>query len=92
MTGSPRLFLCCALALIFAVLTALAIVASTHRSRGLYALLQDLEGRRWYLEEEYSRLLLEQGTWSSHHRIQKEARDALGLDAPDHRHTRLLAR
>ncbi len=92
MTGSPRSLFACALALLLAVLTALAIVASTHRSRGLYAQLQDLEGRRWYLEEEYSRLLLEQGTWSSHHRIQNEARDALGLDAPEHLRTRLLPR
>ena len=83
MTGSPRSLFACALALLLAVLTALAIVASTHRSRGLYAQLQDLEGRRWYLEE---------GTWSSHHRIQNEARDALGLDTPEHLRTRLLPR
>lgn len=74
------------------LLSAFAIIDSTHRSRGLYAQLQDLEGRRWYLEEERSRLLLEQGTWSSHHRIATEAADSLGLAAPEHEYTRLLAR
>jgi cell division protein FtsL len=92
MTASLRLALLCVLLLVLSLVTALAIVASTHRSRGLYADLQDLEGRRWYLEEEYSRLLLEQGTWSSHHRIQSEAQEALGLSAPPHDHTRLLPR
>jgi cell division protein FtsL len=77
---------------ILVLITAFAIIDSTHRSRGLYAQLQDLEGRRWYLEEERSRLLLEQGTWSSHHRIATEAQGTLGLAAPGHDHTRLLAR
>ena len=92
MTGALRLPLA-GTALAFLVLvTAFAIIDSTHRSRGLYAQLQDLEGRRWYLEEERSRLLLEQGTWSSHHRIATEASESLGLAAPEHEYTRLLAR
>ncbi len=78
--------------LVLVLVTAFAIIDSTHRSRGLYAQLQDLEGRRWYLEEERSRLMLEQGTWSSHHRIATEAGDSLGLAAPQHEVTRLLAR
>ena len=83
-----------AIALVLAVLacaTAFAIIGSTHRARGLYAELQTLEGQRWYLEEEHSRLLLEQGTWSSHHRVATEAGELLGLDAPDHAHMRVLA-
>lgn len=77
---------------LLALATAFGIIASTHGSRALYAQLQDLEGQRWYLEEEYSRLLLEQGTWSSHHRIEAEAREALGLGAPANERTRLLSR
>jgi cell division protein FtsL len=53
--------------------TAFAVIASTHVCRGLYGELQSLEAQRWYLEEEYSRLLLEQSTWASHHRIEREA-------------------
>jgi len=72
--------------------TAFAIIGSTHRVRAAYAELQRLEGQRWYLEEEYSRLLLEQGTWASHHRIETEARASLGLDLPRHERTRVLPR
>jgi cell division protein FtsL len=56
----------------------------------MYTRLQQHEGQRWYLEEEYSRLLLEQSTWASHHRIAIEAADSLGLAAPDLPRTRLV--
>ena len=48
------------------LLSAFAVIASTHTTRDLYAQLQDVEAERWHLEEEYSRLLLEQSTWASH--------------------------
>jgi cell division protein FtsL len=92
MTDALRLPLASALVAALVLASAFAIIDSTHRSRALYAQLQELEGRRWYLEEERSRLLLEQGTWSSHHRIATEANDTLGLAAPEHEYTRLLAR
>lgn len=72
------------------VATAFAVIDSTHRSRALYAQLQGLEGRRWYLEEEHSRLLLEQSTWASHHRIENEAERLLGLGVPDYGNLRLV--
>lgn len=75
-----------------AVVSAFAVISSTHRSRALYTQLQGLEGQHWYLEEEYSRLLLEQSTWASHHRIESEAGRLLGLGAPDHEHLRLVPR
>ncbi|WP_439101843.1 cell division protein FtsL [Congregibacter sp.] len=71
--------------------SAFSIIASTHASRGFYAQLQDLEARRWYLEEEFSRLLLEQSTLASHYRIESEAGETLGLVAPGHEQTRLVA-
>ena len=81
-----------AVAILFALVLASAfgVVSSTHHSRDLYTLLQQHEGQRWYLEEEYSRLLLEQSTWASHHRIAIEAGDSLGLSAPDLPRTRLV--
>jgi len=81
-----------ALLLLLAVGTAIAIVASTHESRGYYAMLQETEAQRWYLEEEYSRLLLEQSTWASHNRIESEAQAVLGLAAPGLEQTRLVTR
>ncbi|MEE4279352.1 MAG: cell division protein FtsL [Halieaceae bacterium] len=73
-----------------ALLTAFAIIASTHRVRAAYAELQTLEGQRWYLEEEYSRLLLEEGTWSSHHRVAAEAGSVLDLVTPSAQQLRLV--
>jgi len=35
------------------------------------------------LQEDYGRLLLEQSTWASHHRVEKVARKDLGMRAPD---------
>ena len=72
--------------------SAFAVVASTHHCREHYALLQDLEAERWYLEEEHSRLLLEQSTWASHHRIESEASARLGLHPPALEQTRLVTR
>lgn len=74
-----------------AMLSAFALIASTHHSRALYAQLQEREAERWFLEEEYSRLLLEQSTWASHNRIQSEAQGQLGLQAPQQGHTRLVS-
>jgi cell division protein FtsL len=65
-----------------ALLSAFAVVASTHACRGLYSELQDLEAQRWYLEEEYSRLLLEESTWASHFRIESEAGRCSGWRLP----------
>lgn len=58
-------------------------IHSTHACRELYAQLQALESTQWYLQEDYSRLLLEQSTWASHHRVEKVARKALQMRAPD---------
>ncbi|WOJ98366.1 cell division protein FtsL [Congregibacter brevis] len=80
-----------AIALALVLISAFSIIGSTHSSRSFYAQLQDLEAQRWYLEEEYSRLLLEQSTLASHYRIESEAGEALGLVAPGHDQTRLVA-
>ncbi|GAB5414746.1 MAG: cell division protein FtsL [Congregibacter sp.] len=73
------------------LLSAFAVIASTHTTRDLYAQLQDVEAERWHLEEEYSRLLLEQSTWASHHRIETQAAEALGLSVPGRQRLRLVA-
>lgn len=80
------------LLLLGALLSAFAVVASTHACRGLYGELQDLEAQRWYLEEEYSRLLLEESTWASHFRIESEAGEVLKLAPPALDRSRLVKR
>jgi cell division protein FtsL len=65
------------------LVSALAVVASTHHVREGYAQLQDLELRRWELQEQYTRLLLEVNTWAAPHRISQIAVDDLSMHAPD---------
>ncbi|GHD25940.1 cell division protein FtsL [Parahalioglobus pacificus] len=64
------------------LVSCLAVIRSSHACRQLYAQLQSLEATRWHLQEDYSRLLLEQSTWASHHRVEQVAADDLGMRAP----------
>ena len=71
------------LLIIAVVASCLAIIRSTHTTRAYYADLQRIEGTHWYLQEDYSRLMLERSTLASPHRIAKMARDELVMRAPD---------
>lgn len=81
--ASLRLAAGCAMALALVLVSALAVIQSTFACRELYAQLQQLESSQWYLQEDYGRLLLEQSTWASHHRVERVARSDLGMRAPD---------
>ena len=65
------------------IVSALAVVASTHHVREGYARLQDLELRRWELQEQHTRLLLELNIWAAPHRISQIASETLSMQAPD---------
>ena len=65
------------------LVSALAVVSSTHHVREGYARLQDLELRRWELQEQYTRLLLEVNTWAAPHRISQIASETLSMQVPD---------
>ncbi|MBN7795371.1 cell division protein FtsL [Parahaliea mediterranea] len=64
------------------VLSAFGVIHSSHACRELYAELQRLEADQWYLQEDYSRLLLEQSAWASHYRVEKVATGELGMHSP----------
>jgi cell division protein FtsL len=68
--------------LLLTLFSAFGVVASTHACRELYTQLQTLEARRWALQEEYSRLLLEQSLWASHHRVEQVAEKEMNMQAP----------
>ena len=73
-----------ALALLaLAVASALAVVVQKHESRRLFVELQGLEQQRDRLQVEWSRLRLEQGAWSTHGRVERLARERLGMVPPD---------
>lgn len=65
------------------LLSAFAVIHSTHACRELYTRLQELEARQWNLQEDYGRLLLEESTWASHHRVERVARTELRMVEPD---------
>jgi len=64
------------------VISAFGVIQTSHACRQLYAQLQILEASRWYMEEDLGRLLLEQSTWASHHRVEKVAVRDLGMQPP----------
>lgn len=69
--------------IVLILLSAVATIYSTHACRALYTQMQELESSQWYLQEDYGRLLLEQSTQASHYRVEKVARNELGMAAPD---------
>ena len=67
------------LALLF---TAFGLIGTSHECRTYYARLQALELQRWAAEEDYSRLLLEESTLASPHRVISVAQDVLTMQPP----------
>jgi cell division protein FtsL len=65
-----------------AVLSALGVVAAQHQSRKLFAELEREQTRARNLEVEWGQLQLEQSTWASHARVEKIARERIGMRAP----------
>ena len=71
------------LLLIFMVLlSALGLVYSKYQSRKLFVHLQALEVKRDALNIEWGRLLLEQSTLATPTRVERIARERLGMRAP----------
>ncbi len=75
-----------AVLLLAALAGSIAIVEVRHRSRVLYAELQALQAERDALNVDWGRLLLEEGAWSQHQRIEAVARTRLGMNMPDPEH------
>jgi cell division protein FtsL len=71
-----------AVLLLLILLSAFAVIHSSHACRQLYTQLQVLEASRWHLQEDHGRLLLEQSTWASHYRVEKVAEGELGMSPP----------
>jgi len=72
------------------VISALAVVGLRHQSRVSFAELQSLRTERDNLDIEWGRLLLEQGAWSQHQRVESIARTKLGMKTPEAREVVIL--
>ena len=72
------------LALSLAVfLSAMEVVLHRHETRELFLVLQELRAQQNELDREWGQLLLEQGTWGTHGRIEDIAREKLNMTLPD---------
>lgn len=66
------------------VLSSLGVVYAKHESRRLFGELQALEAERDRMNTEWGQLQLEQGTQTTHGRVERDARIRLGMIIPDH--------
>ncbi len=78
---SKQLMVCLALWAIV-IIQALGVIYTKQSKRLLHAQLQGLYTMRDKLQVEWSRLLLEQGTWESDARVERVAREQLGMEMP----------
>jgi cell division protein FtsL len=72
------------------VVSAVATVYAKHESRKLYAELQVLHRERDRLEMEWGQLQIEQSTWSTHARVERMAREEIGMGEPAPEQLRML--
>jgi len=68
---------------VLVLVSALSVVTLRQQSRMSFAQLQNLERQRDNLNIEWGRLLLEQGAWSQHQRVEKIAHMRLGMQIPE---------
>ncbi len=61
----------------------IVVVQTRHESRQLFAELQTRQAERDALNVEWGKLLLEEGTWSQHRRVEAMARQRLDMNTPD---------
>lgn len=60
----------------------LYVVISQHQSRKMFVEIQSLEKRQDRLNEEWTRLLLEQSTWATDSSIERVSRNELDMIPP----------
>ncbi|WP_255988390.1 cell division protein FtsL [Chitinolyticbacter albus] len=76
--------------LLLLLLSAMSVVTSQHKSRKLYAELQNEAAHTRKLDVEWGQLQLEQSTWAMHSRIEQEATQKLGMQLPSNNRTQVI--
>jgi cell division protein FtsL len=77
--------------LALAVACALAVITSQHRARKLFSEVESAQAAAQKLNEEWTQLQLEQGTWATQKRIEQVASRRLGMRQPDASNTVVIA-
>jgi len=80
--GSPVIRATTGLLAALVLISALGAVYVKHQSRRLFTELQSLHSMRDELDVDWWRLQLEESYWSTHARIDLEARESLGMRIP----------
>jgi cell division protein FtsL len=73
------------------MISAMVVVELRHESRVQYAQLQKLQHERDALNVEWGQLLLEEGAWSQHRRIESVARSQIGMELPNPQQIHVVA-
>ena len=72
------------------IVVSIAVIQMRHESRRLFVELQTQRSERDALNVEWGKLLLEEGAWSQHRRIEAMARQRLNMNTPDAAHIRVV--
>ncbi len=78
------------LLLAVAVACALGVITAQHKSRKLFIDLEAGQAEAKRLDEEFTQLQLEQGTWATNKRVEAVASRSLGMQLPEPGSTRLV--
>lgn len=76
--------------LLAVIASAVAVVHTRHQHRQLFVELTQLEAQRDELNIEFGRLQLEQATWGETFRIERVAREQLGMRSPQPEEIRVV--
>ena len=68
--------------MVLVVASALGVISAQHQARKFYSELEREQVRARGLEVEWGQLQLEQSTWAAHARVEKLAREKLGMRPP----------
>lgn len=72
-----------AILLVLVLACALSVITSQHQARRLFNDLENEQSAAKKLDEEWTQLQLEQGTWATHKRVESVASRQLGMRLPD---------
>jgi len=69
--------------LVLSMICAMGVITSQHRARKVFVDLEAEQATQRKLEEEFTQLQLEQGTWATNKRVESIAAKSLGMRLPD---------
>jgi cell division protein FtsL len=72
------------------LVASMAVVQVRHESRLRFAELQGHQAERDALNTEWGKLLLEEGAWSQHRRVEAMAHSRLGMSTPEPAHVSVI--